>query len=336
VTSYTPGQGIVLERNPNYHGSRPHNFDRIEVLIGPSPTQIDKQIEAGSLDYSFTGLLPRDVPRLTRLYGAGSPAARSGRQQYFTSTLLNLDYIVLNSKRPLFRDARLRRAVNYAVDRAALSSAGGVGTPASTGYAERPTDQYLPPGIPGFSDAHVYPLSGDPQAARRLTGGRHYTALLYTCNTAPCARRTQILKTDLAAVGIDVVAANTATLNVMLTGALLTKKGVPWDIALAAGWNADYPDPSDFLNILLVGGAAGSALPFSDAGFVRRASAVAALSGPRRYLVYGKFDVETTRDYAPWIPVGNAIAQDFFSKRIGCQVYQPVYGIDLAALCLRH
>jgi hypothetical protein len=28
--------------------------------------------------------------------------------------------------------------------------------------------------------------------------------------------------------------------------------------------------------------------------------------------------------------------RDFFSARIGCEVYQPVYGIDLAALCVRH
>ena len=27
--SYTPGQGVVLARNPNYHGSRPHHFARI-------------------------------------------------------------------------------------------------------------------------------------------------------------------------------------------------------------------------------------------------------------------------------------------------------------------
>ena len=29
------------------------------------------------------------------------------------------------------------------------------------------------------------------------------------------------------------------------------------------------------------------------------------------------------------------LSHDFFSARMGCQVYQPVYGIDLAALCIR-
>jgi hypothetical protein len=37
----------------------------------------------------------------------------------------------------------------------------------------------------------------------------------------------------------------------------------------------------------------------------------------------------------PRINYGNAINQNFFSARIGCQLYQPVEGIDLAALCIR-
>ena len=27
-------QGVVLTRNPNYHGSRPHHFARIELAVG--------------------------------------------------------------------------------------------------------------------------------------------------------------------------------------------------------------------------------------------------------------------------------------------------------------
>ena len=36
VQSYTPRQGVVLVRNPNYHGSRPHHFARIEFKVGIS------------------------------------------------------------------------------------------------------------------------------------------------------------------------------------------------------------------------------------------------------------------------------------------------------------
>ena len=34
VTSYTPKESVVLERNPNYTGSRPHHLDRMELTIG--------------------------------------------------------------------------------------------------------------------------------------------------------------------------------------------------------------------------------------------------------------------------------------------------------------
>ena len=37
----------------------------------------------------------------------------------------------------------------------------------------------------------------------------------------------------------------------------------------------------------------------------------------------------------PRIDFANAIQQDFFSARIGCQLYQPMVGMDLGALCIR-
>jgi uncharacterized protein (DUF2164 family) len=42
------------------------------------------------------------------------------------------------------------------------------------------------------------------------------------------------------------------------------------------------------------------------------------------------------REAAPWAAFANETLVDFLSARMGCQVYQPVYGIDLAALCIRH
>jgi ABC-type transport system substrate-binding protein len=38
VSSYTPGQGAELVRNPNYHGGRPRHFDRmlLSSTIGAS------------------------------------------------------------------------------------------------------------------------------------------------------------------------------------------------------------------------------------------------------------------------------------------------------------
>jgi hypothetical protein len=73
---------------------------------------------------------------------------------------------------------------------------------------------------------------------------------------------------------------------------------------------------------------------FNDAGYQRRLAAAARLTGPRRYLTYGKLDIALARNAAPLIAFGNASSADFFSARIGCQTYGP-FGIDLAALCTK-
>ena len=62
---------------------------------------------------------------------------------------------------------------------------------------------------------------------------------------------------------------------------------------------------------------------------------VARLSGEARYRAYEALSVEVARDAAPWVAYATGTSRDFFSDRIGCQVFHPVYGMDLGALCIR-
>ena len=73
---------------------------------------------------------------------------------------------------------------------------------------------------------------------------------------------------------------------------------------------------------------------FDDPVWRRKLAAAARLSGPERYLAYGKLDLDLARKAAPLAAFGNLTNRDFFSARIGCQTVG-IYGIDLAALCLR-
>ncbi len=57
--------------------------------------------------------------------------------------------------------------------------------------------------------------------------------------------------------------------------------------------------------------------------------AAAKLSGARRYRAYSQLALELERDGAP--AAATNASRDFFSSRIGCQVYQPLYGMDIAA-----
>jgi YVTN family beta-propeller protein len=326
VESYTPGQGVVLTRNPNYHGSRPHRLARIEVAVGVPPQRAVAQVEAGTADDAGDGeVTSADAATLAARYGPGSPAAQTGHQQYFVSTGPQLDFLALNTHRPLFADLRLRQAVNYAIDRAALARLGDEYTP----LPEHPTDHYLPPGIPGYRNVHIYPLTSDLAKASRLAKGHSgATAVLYTCDVSPCDQQAQIIKIELAAIGlrVEVKAFPDATLYTKTV-----TPGEPFDIAWV-GWLPDYLDPAAMLNVLLENG---TIIPtFEDPTYRARLAAAARLTGAERYLTYARLDADLARNAAPFVAFGNLSSHELFSARIGCQVYG-AYGVDLAALCIK-
>jgi YVTN family beta-propeller protein len=335
VKSYTPGQGVVLVRNPNYHGSRPHHFARIEVTAGFSAAQAIAAVKGGTADnmtfasFSGSGLstagIAAEAARLAAHYGPGSAAAKSGRQQYFVHPSLELDYFILNTHRPLFSSVRMRQAVGYAIDRRALAALGNPTAP----LPEHATDHYLPPGMLGYRDVPVYPLSPDLAKARALANGHGRTAVLYTCNVPPCPEQVPIIKTDLAAIGLRV---KIKAFSYPTMIAREARPGERYDIGYT-NWFTDFPDPYSMLNELLETSAISPT--FDDPTWQRKLAAAARLSGPQRYLTYGKLDLDLARHAGPLLAYGNVDIRDFFSARIGCQTYNNYDGMDLAALCLR-
>jgi peptide/nickel transport system substrate-binding protein len=329
VASYTPGQGVVLTRNPNYHGNRPHRLARIEVAVGiPGPRAV-ADVLAGTADYANNGEIAGagDEAALAARYGSGSPAAKSGRQQYFVvDAPPTLNFLALNTHRPVFADVRLREAVSYAIDRAALTRLGN----GFLALPEQPTDDYLPPGVPGHTDVRAYSVTPNVARARALVKGHAGTAVVfYTCDTSPCVQQAQIITTDLAAIGLKV------EVHTFPVGTLFTKlatAGEPFDM----GWEVlapDYLDPDAMLNVLL---ESGSVIPtFDDQAYRARLAAAARLTGTRRYLTYARLDADLVRSAVPLIAWGDGASHDLFSKRMGCQTYVPAYGLDLAALCIR-
>jgi peptide/nickel transport system substrate-binding protein len=326
VSSYAPGQGIALSRNRNYHGSRPHRFKRIVVNVNIPGQRAVARVQAGKSEYAVDGeVSSSDAGTLAARYGPGTAASKAGRQQYFVNPSTGLSFYVLNTHRRLFADIRLRQAVNYAVDRAAMAQLGHYGTR----LPEQPTDHYLSPGIPGYSDVHVYPYRQDLAKARSLAKGYSgRTAVLYTCNVSPCPELAQVIKTDLAAIGLQL---QVRMFSYDTMYAKIATPGEPFDMA-AVDWGPDYLDPDAILNFLL---ETGTVIPtFNDPAFRSKLAAAARLTGAERYLTYARLDADLTRNAAPWIAYAEGSSHDFFSTRIGCQVHG-VYGMDVAALCTR-
>lgn len=330
VASYRPGERVVIRRNRFYGGRRPHHVDGFNVDVRPSaPGELLDRVERGDVDWSLVSApIYLDPSRgLAKKYGVD-------KKQFFIRPGFTLRLLLLNSSRPLFKDnPRLRRAVNLALNRRALSASVGGAQGSGT-----PTDQHLPPSLPGFRDARVAPLaSSDVRRAKELARGslRTAKAVFYVPDFPPPLALAQLAKRQLAEIGLEV------TLRPVpyhvTNSAYLGRIGAPdepWDIALAL-WTPDYIDPYAYVNRLLdarfIGGT--NLARYSSPKYNRLMRVAARLRGAVRYQRYGELDVELARNAAPIVPIEFFDEPTLVSKRVGCIVLRPA--LDLTAACLK-
>jgi YVTN family beta-propeller protein len=158
VASFDPARGGRLVRNrhfrPRSQDARPDGFaDEIAIDV---ETKIDAQLAAvrgGAADMVslsdalWVGALQPDrLPELAIQYGG----------QLHSAPEPQLEHMRMNVRLPPFDDARVRRALNYAVDRGEVAElAGGA-------QIAQPTCQLLPPGFPGYRPRCPYTLNPNP------------------------------------------------------------------------------------------------------------------------------------------------------------------------------
>jgi ABC-type transport system substrate-binding protein len=327
VSEFVRGQRVVLERNTFYRGKRPHRIDRfvVDLQAGTYFDVLDR-IEAGRADW---GLAPSalffDAARnLPGKYGVN-------KSQFFVQPGLERRSYALNVSRPLFRNnLALRRAVSFAIDRPAIVRQ--FGGPLSA----QPTDQYLPATMPGYREERIYPLQGpDVARAKALARGntRGGKATLWTFEVPVTLAVAQVIRKNLKAIGLDV---DIKGLPPQALFREMAKPGAAYDLALA-GWLGDYIDPFQYINPALDGRYVGLANLswFDSPRFNAAMRRTALLQGEARYRAYGELDVQLSRDAAPILPIAFANNVVFVSKRVGCVVLRPDFGLNLAAACLK-
>ena len=332
VAEYRRGQRVVLRRNRFYGGKRPHHVDRFVVDLGAGPGfDVLDRVERGLADWGYATAPTYFEPgrNLVRKYGVN-------RSRFFVRPGFTLRLLVLNSSRRLFRNnPRLRRAVNYALDRqelvAAVAGAQGTG---------RLTDQYLQPRLPHFRDAAVYPLRrANLRRAQALARGhtRGGKAIFYVPNFPQPLALAQVARRQLARIGLDVTLRG-IPFHVTSSGYLgpLGKRGEAWDIAIVL-WTPDYVDPYAYINRLLETRFIGSTnlARFRSGEYNRKMRLAAQARGVDRYRAYARLDVEITRDAAPLVPVEFFNEPTLVSRRVDrrCIILRP--RLDLTAVCLK-
>ena len=324
ISRFVPGREVVLERNRRYRGPRPQRVDRFTVDLTSSIASTAQRVETGQADLAFVA--PPAVESLVRKYGIN-------RSQLFAhpATDSTPRMIVLNSSRPLFRNnARLRRAVNFAVDRQALSDATGPN-------ATTPTDQYLVPSAAGFRRVRIYPVRGDIRKAQALARGqtRSGKAVFYVSEGFPFLRAQAVLVQErLRQIGVE---AEIRTFPHPVFLRKLFTPGEPYDLALSLGFSNGYPDHTS-LNWMFHGrrippADGGNAFYFNSPRFNRLLDRAERLAGLARLRLYASLDVELARDAAPAVPTVLVNTTVFVSRRAGCQRFDRAL-FDLAAVCL--
>jgi peptide/nickel transport system substrate-binding protein len=326
VASRTPGRTIVLRRNKFYNGSRPHNVNEMDVNVLTNQDTSLLQTRNGQVDYDLGGHPGADDASLSHQYGVN-------KKQYFVNPDISTNYFGLNNLAAPFKgNLALRKAVNQAMDRRVLIKTQGA-------HAGVPTDQLLPPSLRGFKNANIFPNRANVAAARKLLKGAHPTVTLFEGGSDIRVARASALKAQLDAAGFR------TNVTKLSTGVMYKRCGTRSEAASGAfdlcdvGWVADYPDPFDFVDVLLNGNNIhdtnnNNYAYFNSAKYNRQMNAANRLIGAKRYSTYGNLDISIAKNAVPnayWINFNN---RDFIGPKTGCWTFQPIYASpDFALLC---
>jgi peptide/nickel transport system substrate-binding protein len=323
----SPPVGSVV-RNPYFHewshAAKPDGYpDRLVYRLVASSAAELGPVERGSADYALDGVAPDRLAEVqtrfaSRLYVNPNP---------------NVDALVLNTRVAPFNDVRVRRAINYAVDRAKIARLLGQGT--------RLTCQTLPPFIPGYRRYCPYTLDPNPAGiwdGPDLAKAERLIALSHT-------RGTRITIYNLGQYHLDYTPA------VPYLVALLDQLGYPTqvkDLSSEANPSPNFADSRaraqaaigsfspQYLSasqLIQVNFACNSYKPdsISNANLsefcdprldseIQRALAAEGDNSPDIGSLWTKAD-RTVTDDAPWVPLTTQSTLDFVSPRVGNYQY---------------
>jgi peptide/nickel transport system substrate-binding protein len=327
ITSSEPGRGWEYERNPQWaknNGKRmpqlpSGHVDKIKIQVLRNPQTEVNEIESGKLDWMGNEVPPDRYQAVKSKY--------EGSQFRVEPTFSN-DFFWMNTSRAPFDDVKVRQAVNYAIDPAALERI-------YSGRLEA-GQQILPPGMPGYSKLDLYPH--DMKKAKELIaeakpGDTEIT--VWTSSEQPSDDAGVYYQGVLEELGFKV---NLKVLSPDNYYTVITNNSTPELDTGWASWYLEYPSPNGFFQPLL---AEESIIPVGGTNLSRFADPelskkIAELGeeavGPRQEKEFAQLDREFMEE-APMAPYGTSTASTFVSSAINLEnvVFTPSFGQDLAS-----
>ncbi|MCW6508608.1 ABC transporter substrate-binding protein [Lichenifustis flavocetrariae] len=321
IQSYDPDHGMKIVRNPNFKefsvDAQPDGYiDEFDYNFGLDDQAGLTAVLNGQADWTF------DDPPSDRLGELGTKYAK----QVKVHTLSAYYYVPMNVNLPPFNNAKARQAVAYAVDRKAL--VGIFGGP----NLAAPLCQHLPVGMAGYEPYCPFTKSPgtkwtapDMEKAKQLieeSGTKGQKVTLIGDDKAIPKSIATYMQGVLRDLGYD-ASLKTVSHNIQFTYIQNTNNNVQISVT---DWYADYPAPSDFLNVLY---GCDSFHPASDSsinisgwcdkkvdGDMKQALATAVTDPKAADVMWAKIDKEIT-DAAPAAALFQPKRVDVISTRVG-------------------
>jgi peptide/nickel transport system substrate-binding protein len=310
ISSVSAPRTMTLERNPQFQTVKDAgadevadaNVDKIVITENKNNSAQVTDIEQNKVDFMV------DPPAADRLAEVKS---RFG-ERFRLEESINTYYFWMNNRQAPFNDIRVRQAINYAIDPEALNRI--------FGGRLHPTQQILPPGMPGYQEYKLYP-GPDMNRAKQLIAEANpadRTITVWT-NDEPDRKRIGEYYHDLLTqLGFN------ATLKVIAGDVYFTTIGNESTPDLDTGfasWFQDFPHPDDFFRPLLNGA---NILPTNGNNFSK--AAIPANDAKQDELLAKQLSPEVEQQYAAldraymeqavWAPYGNEQMATFVSERM--------------------
>jgi peptide/nickel transport system substrate-binding protein len=240
--AYTPDSALQLVRNPAWVAEtdplRKAYVDEIQLTFGLPVDAIMQQLQSGDGDMTYDVTIP---PAVLQLLNA------QGDEKLVTVSSGNTNFIFINTvsdnnNKGALRDLRVRQALNYAVDKAAVVQQQG-GPEIS-----KPVNGIFGVGVLGYHEFNLYPTEGDKgdiEKAKALLAEAGYpdgiTLKMPYRNKGIEPTIAQTIQASMALAGITLELTPVAPADYyskFMTNQVNTKDGT-WDIA-PVGWTPDW------------------------------------------------------------------------------------------------
>jgi ABC-type transport system substrate-binding protein len=294
---------MIFSANENYWDGKPYLKKLILKVITNSSVRA-AELKVGSIHVmDFPN--PEEIAKLD-----ADPNIKLIKQEG-----LNVGYLAMNiEKVPAFKDVRVRRAINYAINKEAIVDA------IYAGFG-KVTDTPLPPTMWSYNkDIKHYEYN--PMKAKALLKEAGYSNLSFDLWAMPVARPympnarkvAEAMQADLAKVGV------TTKIVSYDWGTYLTKgRNLEHDACLL-GWTGDNGDPDNFLDVLLTEHAATKPVSNRAAWKNKEFSALVAKAKTttnieKRTALYKKAQ-EVFADQVPWVTIANSLVVEAVRKNV--------------------